>query len=593
MKRRATLLVTVLLAGCIGPFAPPRALAPGMRVEVEAELATPDAAIEVDEKSGEKGAGSGLTVVAPLEVAADGTPALLGIPLSLSKAVEWEDAGKQPVAPFELAPGTWVHARGEERGGKFHVRKLRQSPPRTRVEVEGPVSAVEPAIAATAAGAPPATLLLAPFRFTLGPQSDVTVAPMEPAWNDFFTQGPLARRAAKEQKFVPFTFALGDHLRLGGQLAAEIVREQDFDLDRTRARNAVKSDASAELHGLWRIAGDSFLLASAQQKWSHDEIERRDDPTDHGTFLKEAYLFLADLGVDGLHLQLGRQDFDERREWLYDETLDGVRAYLEGAGFALEASVSVTPNAFAEEGDFGQNGIVNATWKPAPEAFPGWQLDGYVIDRRTRDLDDFSPFHYGLRSYAKADGWIGHWLELSRVVGIAADRRLHGYALDGGLTLVAPVALEPALTAGYALGSGDDATTGSDGNYRQTGLQDNNGKWNGVTSFRYYGEVLDPELSNLRVATLALGLRPSRSTSIDLVAHAYRQDVAATGVLRAEIDEATDGVHRDVGRELDVVLGWRSRYVTAELVGGLFDPGRALPGDDRAWLVAAQVRCKF
>ncbi len=577
--RSLALTLAFLIAGCIGPFAPPRVLAPGLRVEVEAPVATPTSAVEVDEKT----PADGIDVTAPIEVLTDGRPAMLGVPLSLSKSVDYEDADKATIAPFELAPGTWVRARGSERDGTFHVRLLRKSSPRERVEVEGIVTAID--------GDPqaPQRLVLAPFAFAMSPGADLTVAPDSPAWRQFFEQGPLARRAAKEQKFVPFTLALGDSVRLGGQLAGEITREQNFDLEHPRARDATKSQATLELHGLWRIAGDAFLLASVEQKWAHQQIEQRRNVHDDGMRPKEAYLFLPDVVGDGLHLQVGRQDLDERREWLYDETVDGVRAYLELGRLSLEGSASVMPHALADDVEFAQNLIANATWR-ASEA---WFLDAYVIDRRSRDLDTFSPFHYGLRSYAKPDVGLAHWLELARVDGLADGRRLRGYAIDGGVTYVADAPLEPSLTLGYALGSGDRSPDGSDATFRQTGLQDNNGKWNGVTSFRYYGEVLDPELSNLQVATLGVGLRPWRQCSIDLVGHAYRQQFAVAQPLRAQIDETTDGVHRDLGREIDLILGWRARYVTAEVVAGLFDPGSAFAKDDPALLFAAQLRCKF
>ena len=49
---------------------------------------------------------------------------------------------------------------------------------------------------------------------------------------------------------------------------------------------------------------------------------------------------------------------------------------------------------------------------------------------------------------------------------------------------------------GWAWGSGDqEPQSGNNGTFRQTGFQDNNDKWSGVTSFRYYGELVDPELS--------------------------------------------------------------------------------------------------
>jgi hypothetical protein len=74
----------------------------------------------------------------------------------------------------------------------------------------------------------------------------------------------------------------------------------------------------------------------------------------------------------------------------------------------------------------------------------------------------------------------------------------------------------PALTAAYAVGSGDDNPGHRvDGAFRQTGLQENEARWTGITRFKYYGELLDPELNNLTVVTVGLGLRPTKRSSLD------------------------------------------------------------------------------
>ena len=62
--------------------------------------------------------------------------------------------------------------------------------------------------------------------------------------------------------------------------------------------------------------------------------------------------------------------------------------------------------------------------------------------------------------------------------------------------------------------------------FRQTGIQDNNDKFGGVTSFKYYGELLEPELSNLHILTAGIGRRFGRRMSLDLIYHNYRQDEA-------------------------------------------------------------------
>jgi alginate production protein len=114
-----------------------------------------------------------------------------------------------------------------------------------------------------------------------------------------------------------------------------------------------------------------------------------------------------------------------------------------------------------------------------------------------------------------------------------------------------------------------------------------------VTSFRYYGELVDPELANLHVATLGIGARVARRASLDLVGHYYRQDEASE-FLVSEIDEEPDGEDRDLGWEVDLVYGDRRWEVwDLELVGGYFEPGDAFSEEDGAFLGRIQVRFRF
>jgi hypothetical protein len=140
----------------------------------------------------------------------------------------------------------------------------------------------------------------------------------------------------------------------------------------------------------------------------------------------------------------------------------------------------------------------------------------------------------------------------------------------------------------------DRANDGTDGAFRQTGWQRNNGNLGGVTSFRYYGEVVDPELSNLGISTLGIGTRLGRDASIDLVWHEYRQDVAEGFLRQSDLDEDPDGVHRDLGREIDWIAGLRNALGSDfELVLGWFEPGDAFPDADAAWKVSLQWRYRF
>lgn len=576
----AFLAAALLAASCIGPFRPLPRIDVGRRVEVESDPSAPDLAIEVDEKPAE----GGISVTAPVEVDPEGELRLLGVPIELADGVDFEDEDRQPIEPFPLEPGAWIHARGEEREGRFRVRRIRRAEPRERVEVEGPLTAVR-----REEGEPVEAMSIAPFEFRLGSQTDVELIDPDQVWRSFLETGPLARRATKEEKFVPFTVPVTDDLRLGGQLSGEIRHEEDFDLERSRRRDKDQYETGLEIDALHRIGEYGFALLSVELKLELEDIQDRPDERAHTFRPKEAYVFLPDLGVEGLHLQAGRQDFDERREWLWDQPLDGVRLYWQRDPIELEGSVSTNPNLLAPKEPAILNWIGAATLRLTED----WRVGAYVIDRESRHQDDFSPMHLGVRSFVKPDPGFSHWLELSSARGTVEGRDLRGWAVDAGATWVADVPLEPSITLGYALGSGDSSPGSTDRTFRQTGLHDNNDKWNGVTSFRYYGEALEPELSNLRIATAGLGIRPTRGTSIDVVGHVYRQDERVAAPLRAEIDEPTNGLSKDVGFEVDAVLGWRATWFSAELIGGWFEPGDAMTKQDPAWLTAAQLRFKF
>jgi hypothetical protein len=97
-----------------------------------------------------------------------------------------------------------------------------------------------------------------------------------------------------------------------------------------------------------------------------------------------------------------------------------------------------------------------------------------------------------------------------------------------------------------------------------------------VESYRVYGEILDPELSNLEVGTLVLGFPLLRSSSIDFAAHLYRQLIASPFVRGSRLRVDPLGEDIDLGAALDLVFAleewehWRLR-----LIGSAFRAGPA------------------
>jgi hypothetical protein len=147
-----------------------------------------------------------------------------------------------------------------------------------------------------------------------------------------------------------------------------------------------------------------------------------------------------------------------------------------------------------------------------------------------------------------------------------------------------------AVTVGLAGGSGGN---GADGTFRQTGLHDNNNKFNGVDRFRYYGELTRPELENIRISTLSLGFRLAEDASAELIHHHYRQDRAhSTHPLRLDAD--TNGRATNLGDEFDLIIGIEKwTHFEFEAVAAVFIPGSAFEQRDTAWSIALKLDYNF
>lgn len=295
-------------------------------------------------------------------------------------------------------------------------------------------------------------------------------------------------------------------------------------------------------------------------------------------------LVLRDV-IDGFSVQLGRQRFEDEREWVMDEIMDGVRVHFRRNRFASELSVS-QERLFDEdllnrqERSEINNYLLVARYLPNDDI----EAMGYWLTRddtsaRAQDL------HYiGLQAFGEWNPATAFWVNTAYVTGEGAGGKISGWGVDLGTSYLFDPVSKLTLSAGLAFGTGDDNPVDSvDHRFRQTGIQDNNAKFNGVTSFRYYGELLRPTVSNIMIATLGGGLRPTPHSSIDLVYHYYRQHHPATE-LSSSLLASPNGRSHDLGHELDLIVGVSEiKHWKFELVMGLFMPGQAFDGEDNAY----------
>ena len=398
---------------------------------------------------------------------------------------------------------------------------------------------------------------------------------------------PQGKQLSEDDQFGE-GFRISDRVRFTTLIEGRYKGEDNYDLDDRRDRG--RQDTAGSIRGRFMLSpSDHGISGQLELRYTYLRVnEDRLTTFDiDDSRLGESFVFLDDPFEVDFDIQAGRMDFDDRREWLYDQNLDGLRFYWKLGSWLAELSATTT----LSEGKLWDENTNNFV---AYLSDTGRRFAAYVIHRDT-DLPGLKEkvTHLGLRAFGDWPPKHESWLEVSRMSGSSNSTDLRGWGLDAGTTRL--LGKRWYLTAGWAFGQGDDnVRNGTDGNFRQTRLQDNNSKFGGVTSFRYYGELIDPELANMHIGTLGIGYRFTPRGSIDLVGHYYRQDKAVRKIIDSDIDQKPNGIDRELGWEVDVVLGWRPvRAWDFEAVLGWFKPGDAFRIRDDAWVSKLQVRYRY
>lgn len=309
---------------------------------------------------------------------------------------------------------------------------------------------------------------------------------------------------------------------------------------------------------------------------TEDEIELK---------IRQGHLIWRNFIHPTLRLQIGRQRFKDKREWIYDEKLDAVRLFYEKDRLELQFSYSSNILDPEDSEDKVKNLIFYGI-------YPIWKKDmlaAYIVDRRGDD-PYFHLTSMGVSLNGKSLKNQRYWLEAASVFGSEKAKTVRGYGFDLGWITRFKTPFRPAVTVGYAFGSGDsNPDDQKDKNFRQTGLQDNQSKLRGVAKVKQYGELFEPELSNLMVGTLGFGFRPVKKSSIDIVYHHYQQiwiyEEGNNDLRDVGIKEDPNGKSRHLGDEIDLIAGWKAtRNLKLELIAAFFIPGPAFSGTDNAFL---------
>jgi hypothetical protein len=575
---RSSLAALVICVALGGPAAADDAAAPRKPVRVQrgawlsvkggflrdGTLLADDIGPAEEEKASAKG------TLGPVDAAAR-TVRFGPMVLDVRETTRLEDDSGAPLRIEDLAEGDRVKlSLSQQPDGEVRLQRLRRlEPGGTSQRIEGPIERISPPSARSLS-----------LRI-LG----VVVECAGADWAG--VEAPRVLRDDDDWRPVGAGFDLGQGFRLSGEVRLDVRSEDEMDLTSLVADDVLWRRVRSELELLFpssrRFAGMAEVLITDEEAFA-DESRREDDRTQVKP--GETYVLISNLGRH-VSLQIGRSTYDDERDWIYRRDLDAVRVFADWPRVHLEASAS----AQLVDPERRQADVRNVLFLGAFALPHEQQVTAWILDRRDTHVDvggsppeasarDFSPRFYGVHAGGEPGKRWTWWLDAAHARGDLDGDRLKAWGADGGATFRFKGRLEPTLTWGHAWGSGDPSPGhGDEESFRQTGLHGNNGKWNGVTNFRYYGELLRPELSNLHVTTLGFGIKPRERTSIDLAWHSYTLDERLSPLRSAIQGRGMDLVHDNVGTEWDLVVGIEEwKHLELELDVGWFSPGSAWRG---------------
>jgi alginate production protein len=447
-------------------------------------------------------------------------------------------------------------------------------------------------------------------------QGSVAEAPAAP--------GPTVLRPDERRAERPIAFdVLGRPVEVSLRFDPSFEQRRNFDLDsrRQRDRNIIEHELKADAR--WRLGNDvtafvqGVVLAERRKSRSDGSVTRAES-FERG----QTWLLIDRVGGLPLSVQAGRVALIDRRAWWWDDDLDAVRLYYTPGDWRVETGLArelgrISTDARLDPEVRGVTrwfGHASRRWAPRHtlEAFwlvandgSGPPSPGALFDDGQQDASDARLRWIGARAAGElrfeSEHRLSYRADAARLsgsesltsftdtpderlqAGATTTRRVGGHAWDVGGQWVLPGTLRPSINLGLANGSGGARSGSRDRNFRQTGLQENKARVAGVKRLRYYGGLLDPQLSNLRIASAGAGFRFLNNSSAELLVHRYRQRVASTTLAGSRLSQDPTGLSRDIGRELDLYFAFREwRHVELTLLLARFRPGLAFERRDAA-----------
>ncbi|MDH3225388.1 MAG: alginate export family protein, partial [Gemmatimonadota bacterium] len=395
---------------------------------------------------------------------------------------------------------------------------------------------------------------------------------------------------------------IGSRVFLSGSLRPIARVENSFSLASGGEDLFGVGEPSARVEMMSVLPVGAKLFAQAQLRGRYELYRSEDALGDEVSSEPELHLRQLFLSVPSLFdlpvgLTAGKLRVRDHREFLFDEYLDGLRFFAYPfQPVVLEVSFFTPVVPLRDRLEAWQDLLAQVRWFGGED----WRANVYVLRRWDSDVGRGRNVRYYGASLDGEHEFMKLWGNAALLRGEDKRRRQEAYAFDTGLALRARSwPLRPGVSLSFAKGSGERDGDGASQEFRQTGYEDNSSRVWGLTSFRHFGEVLDPELSNIEIATATLGFSTPSQFSLDLAGHKYWLVEPSDKLDQTDLetpDEPLTGESRDLGYGGELVLGLRDfapgAHFTSKL--GVFVPGEAFEDPaDAAWVLKLEFRLDF
>lgn len=365
--------------------------------------------------------------------------------------------------------------------------------------------------------------------------------------------------------------------KLGARFSYSVYAGTKFTGESNRERDDMVDDRFDE-HSIYLGLVGRADLGQGVIAFAHGEAEFKSKSTKLASYGRAAYWTTKEAFVSfdfgqRSRITVGRMRFSDLNKWVADAAVDGIHygrrnkdSVLEFAAFTGTGNISAS-YVMGHYGRLKGNvrfGALGLLEKDAADQ--RLHLAAYANANVTKDT-----------SYALNVGAVFGDVAIGQRTGFGFDvRRVQGFNSRK---------LNPQLMIGFAMGSEG---------YVQSGIHSNKTYNRGQAQVHRYGYVFQPDLTNLAVGSLALGIRPSRKLSIDAGLHVYGQVRKSTTAPIARISGATTGDNRFLGAELSLVGAWRpSKKTKIEAGIGHFKPGSAYFDKSSATRIYLRLSANF